>query len=164
MKATCSCCGDGFPYFNFIPTKPEIVQIDRRGEVLGRRCRLDLGICGDVSVTAEALLNMVQEKTDSGHLDAALKRHARDVKEMNAYMEGNDKESPIRPEQLTTALNRHAASDAVFTVDTGTPVSGAPGSCAPRREGGRWLPSIMAPWPMPCRWLLGRRWNTPNGR
>ena len=89
--------------------------------MLGRRCRLDLGICGDVSVTAEALLNMVQEKTDSGHLDAALKRHARDVKEMNAYMEGNDKESPIRPEQLTTALNRHAASDAVFTVDTGTP-------------------------------------------
>ena len=113
--------GTDFPYFNFIPTKPEIVQIDRRSEVLGRRCRLDLGICGDVSVTAEALLNMVQEKTDSGHLDSALNRHARDVKEMNAYMEGNDKESPIRPEQLTTALNRHAASDAVFTVDTGTP-------------------------------------------
>ena len=52
--------GTDFPYFNFIPTKPEIVQIDRRGEVLGRRCRLDLGICGDVSVTAEALMNMVQ--------------------------------------------------------------------------------------------------------
>ena len=33
--------GTAFPYFNFIPTKPEIVQIDRRGEVLGRRCRLD---------------------------------------------------------------------------------------------------------------------------
>ena len=110
-----------FPYFNFIPTKPEIVQIDRRGEVLGRRCRLDLCICGDVSVTAEALLNMVQEKTDSEHLDASLKRHARDVRDMNAYMEGSDKESPIRPEQLTTALNKHAASDAVFTVDTGTP-------------------------------------------
>ena len=26
--------GTDFPYFNFIPTKPEIVQIDRRGEVL----------------------------------------------------------------------------------------------------------------------------------
>ena len=110
--------GTDFPYFNFIPTKPKIVQIDRRGEVLGR---LDLGICGDVSVTAEALLNMVQEKTDSEHLEASLKRHAKDVKDMNAYMEGNDKESPIRPEQLTTALNKYAASDAVFTVDTGTP-------------------------------------------
>ena len=113
--------GTDFPYFNFIPTKPKIVQIDRRGEVLGRRSRLDLGICGDVSVTAEALLNMVQEKTDSEHLEASLKRHAKDVKDMNAYMEGNDKESPIRPEQLTTALNKYAASDAVFTVDTGTP-------------------------------------------
>jgi len=111
--------GTDFPYFNFIPTKPKIVQIDRRGEVLGRRSRL--GICGDVSVTAEALLNMVQEKTDSEHLEASLKRHAKDVKDMNAYMEGNDKESPIRPEQLTTALNKYAASDAVFTVDTGTP-------------------------------------------
>lgn len=58
--------GTDFPYFNFIPTKPEIVQIDRRGEVLGRRCRLDLGICGDVSVTAEALLNMVQERRIPG--------------------------------------------------------------------------------------------------
>ena len=113
--------GTDFPYFNFIPTKPKIVQIDRRGEVLGRRSRLDLGICGDVSVTAEALLNMVQVKTDSVLLEASLKRHAKDVKDMNAYMEGNDKESPIRPEQLTTALNKYAASDAVFTVDTGTP-------------------------------------------
>ena len=33
----------------------------------------------------------------------------------------NDKESPIRPEQVTTAVNKYAAPDAVFTVDTGTP-------------------------------------------
>lgn len=114
--------GTDFPYFNFIPTKPKIVQIDRRGEVLGRRSRLDLGICGDVSVTAEALLNMVQEKTDSEHLEASLKRHAKDVKDMNAYMEGNDKESPIRPEQLTTALNKYAASDARVYGGYGHPV------------------------------------------
>lgn len=113
--------GTDFPYFNFIPTKPKIAQIDRRGEVLGRRCRLDLGICGDVAVTADALLNMVQEKTDSGHLDSSLERYARDVKDMNAYMEGSGRESPIRPELLTAVLNKYAASDAVFTVDTGTP-------------------------------------------
>lgn len=113
--------GTDFPYFNFLPVKPTIVQIDCRGEVLGRRCRLDLGICGDVGATADALLEMVEEKKDSEHLDASLKRHAKDVKDMNAYMEGNDKESPIRPEQVTTALNQYAAPDAVFTVDTGTP-------------------------------------------
>lgn len=113
--------GTDFPYFNFLPTKPAIVQIDRRGEVLGRRCRLDLGICGDVGAVADALLGMLEEKKDSEHLDASLKRHAKDVKDMNAYMDGNDKESPIRPEQVTTALNKYAAPDAVFTVDTGTP-------------------------------------------
>lgn len=113
--------GTDFPYYNFLPTKPAIVQIDRRGEVLGRRCRLDLGICGDVGAVADALLGMLEEKKDSEHLDASLKRHARDVKDMNAYMDGNDKESPIRPEQVTTALNKYAAADAVFTVDTGTP-------------------------------------------
>ena len=64
---------------------------------------------------------MVEEKKDSDHLDASLKRHAKDVKDMNAYMDGNDKESPIRPEQVTTAVNKYAAPDAVFTVDTGTP-------------------------------------------
>ncbi len=79
--------GTDFPYFNFLPTKPSIVQIDRRGEVLGRRCRLDLGICGDVGATVDALLGMVEEKKDSDHLDASLKRHAKDVRDMNAYMD-----------------------------------------------------------------------------
>lgn len=113
--------GTDFPYANFIPTKPCIVQIDRRGEVLGRRCRLDLGICGDVLATADALLGMVEEKSDSSHLDASLKRHAKDVHDMNAYVEGNGKESPIRPELLTSMINKYASEDAVFTVDTGTP-------------------------------------------
>ena len=113
--------GTDFPYFNFLPTKPAIVQIDRRGEVLGRRCRLDLGICGDVGGPGVALLGMVVVKNDSDPLDASQQRHAKDVKDMNAYMDGNDKESPIRPEQVTTAVNKYAAPDAVFTVDTGTP-------------------------------------------
>ena len=58
--------GTDFPYFNFLPTKPAIVQIDRRGEVLGRRCRLDLGICGDVGATVDALLGMVEEGAPVG--------------------------------------------------------------------------------------------------
>lgn len=113
--------GTDFPYANFIPTKPKIVQIDRRGEVLGRRCRLDLGICADVQATADALLPLVQEKENSVHLESSLQRHAKDVRDMNAYVEGSGKETPIRPEHLTAALNTYAAHNAVFTIDTGTP-------------------------------------------
>src|SRR5277367_2686367 len=40
--------GTDFPYRQFYPTKARIAQIDIRGENLGRRCRLDLGVMGDV--------------------------------------------------------------------------------------------------------------------
>ncbi|MFR4415913.1 MAG: hypothetical protein ACLT8E_00050 [Akkermansia sp.] len=90
-----------------------------------------------------------------------LKRHAKDVKDMNAYMDGNDKESPIRPEQVTTAVNKHAAR----TPCTGTraPLTGSARAHAAEK---RWLPSITAPWRMPCRWRSGprRRTEPPGSR
>lgn len=113
--------GTDFPYQSFIPTNSRIVQIDKRGEHLGRRCRLDLGICGDVASTVAALERNVREKTNSTHLDQSLKRHAKILKKLNAYIEGDTDSPPIRPEHLTTAINQFADDDAVFTIDTGTP-------------------------------------------
>lgn len=113
--------GTDFPYQNFIPSSPRIVQIDRRGEHLGRRCRLDLGICGDVASAIAALDPLVREKTDSTHLSRSLKRHSSSVAKLNAYIEGDAGKPPIRPEHLTSALNQFADEDAVFTIDTGTP-------------------------------------------
>src|SRR5258708_1733330 len=43
--------GTDFPYTPFYPEKSTIIQVDRRGENLGRRTRLDLGIIGDVKAT-----------------------------------------------------------------------------------------------------------------
>ena len=54
---------------------------------------------------------MVEEKKDSDHLDASLKRHAKDVKDMNAYMDGNDKESPIRHSQQGVHRGAHVPAD-----------------------------------------------------
>jgi len=48
--------GTDWPYESFYPTKCKIVQIDIRPERLGRRSRLDLGLCGDVGETLRALL------------------------------------------------------------------------------------------------------------
>ena len=39
--------GTDFPYAAFMPTGPKIVQVDIRSEHLGRRARLELGLCGD---------------------------------------------------------------------------------------------------------------------
>ena len=48
--------GTDFPYKQFLPTDAKIAQVDIRPENLGRRCKLDLGLVGDVGATIEALL------------------------------------------------------------------------------------------------------------
>jgi thiamine pyrophosphate-dependent acetolactate synthase large subunit-like protein len=39
-----------------MPVKNKIVQIDIKPENLGRRAKLDLGLCGDVKDTLQALM------------------------------------------------------------------------------------------------------------
>ena len=60
--------GTDFPYTQFYPEKATVIQIDRRGENLGRRTRLDLGLIGDVKATLAAVLPLLNEKKDDEHL------------------------------------------------------------------------------------------------
>src|SRR5271155_1983082 len=48
--------GTDFPYRQFFPTEAKVAQVDIRPENLGRRCKLDLGLVGDVGATIQALL------------------------------------------------------------------------------------------------------------
>ena len=68
--------GTDFPYESFMPTAPTIAQVDVRGERLGRRSKLDLGLCGDIRETVRALLPLVRPATDRTFLDAMLEKHA----------------------------------------------------------------------------------------
>src|SRR5215470_91029 len=43
--------GTDFPYRQFYPTNAKIAQVDLRAANLGRRCRIDLGLIGDVADT-----------------------------------------------------------------------------------------------------------------
>src|SRR6516162_6959378 len=62
--------GTDFPYESFMPTDRTIAQVDIRAERLGRRSKLDLGLCGDVRDTIRALLPHVEPKSDRTFLDA----------------------------------------------------------------------------------------------
>jgi pyruvate dehydrogenase (quinone) len=111
--------GTDFPYESFMPTKPKIAQIDIRAERLGRRSKLDLGLCGDVRATLQALLPLVQQRTDRRFLDAMLEQHIAASRKLRAYVDRVSERRPIHPEHVAATLNELAASDAVFTVDTG---------------------------------------------
>jgi pyruvate dehydrogenase (quinone) len=111
--------GTDFPYVQFLPTRPKIVQVDLRRERLGSRSRLDLGIWGDVTKTLRALLPRIAERSDRAFLDQMLRRHRELVGRIRAYAGEVGGQRPIHPEHVAATLDELAADDAVFTVDTG---------------------------------------------
>jgi pyruvate dehydrogenase (quinone) len=111
--------GTDFPYVQFMPTRPKIVQVDIRRERLGSRSRLDLGVWGDVEETVLALLPRVAEKPDRAFLDRMLGRHRELLGRMRAYAGEVRGRRPIHPEHVAATLDELAADDAVFTIDTG---------------------------------------------
>jgi pyruvate dehydrogenase (quinone) len=111
--------GTDFPYESFMPTAPKIAQIDIRAERLGRRSKLDLGLCGDVRDTLRSLLPLVERRMERGFLDAMLEQHVAARRKLRAYVDKISKHRPIHPEHVAATLDSLAAKDAVFTVDTG---------------------------------------------
>jgi pyruvate dehydrogenase (quinone) len=111
--------GTDFPYESFMPTAPKIAQIDIRAERLGRRSKLDLGLCGDVGDTLRALLPLVERKGDRAFLDAMLEQHGVARRKLRAYIDNVSKRRPIHPEYVAATLDELAGPDAVFTIDTG---------------------------------------------
>jgi pyruvate dehydrogenase (quinone) len=113
--------GTDFPYKQFLPTEAKIAQVDIRPENLGRRCKLDLGLVGDVAATIEALLPKLTIKTSRAHLDDSLAHYRRARAGLDELARGTPGHKPIHPQYLARLLSEAAADDAVFTADVGTP-------------------------------------------
>jgi len=111
--------GTDFPYDTFMPTNPQVAQIDLRAERLGRRSKLDLGLCGDVRDTIQALLPHVEPRSDRTFLDAMLEQQKVALRKLRTYVDRIGKRRPIHPEHVAATLDELAAQDAVFTMDTG---------------------------------------------
>ncbi|MDQ4504251.1 ubiquinone-dependent pyruvate dehydrogenase [Sinomonas sp. ASV322] len=114
--------GTDFPYQQFYPAEAKIIQVDIRGEQLGRRARLDLGLVGDVKDTAAALLALVEHKRRRTHLDASLKHYAKTRAKLDDLATPTRRGQPLHPQYVTRVLDGLAADDAVFTADVGSPV------------------------------------------
>jgi pyruvate dehydrogenase (quinone) len=113
--------GTDFPYKQFLPTDCQIAQLDIRPENLGRRCKLDLGLVGDVRLTIEALLPLLHAKSERRHLDNAIAHYQRAREGLNALAKGTPGHKPIHPQYLARITSEQAADDAVFTADVGLP-------------------------------------------
>ncbi|MGN6219608.1 MAG: ubiquinone-dependent pyruvate dehydrogenase [Microbacterium sp.] len=113
--------GTDFPYRQFYPSKAKIVQVDVRGEQLGRRTPIDLGLVGDVGVTASALLGHLRAEHDEAHLRESVAHYRKTRKDLDA-LAVDDGKQPLHPQLVAKLLDELAEDDAVFTADVGEPV------------------------------------------
>jgi pyruvate dehydrogenase (quinone) len=113
--------GTDFPYQQFYPEKATIIQVDIRGEQIGRRTKVDLGVVGDVKTTLRALLPNLTEKTDDQHLSASIQHYQKARSELDDLAVGETGEKSIHPQYVAKVIDELASQDAIFTCDVGTP-------------------------------------------
>jgi pyruvate dehydrogenase (quinone) len=113
--------GTDFPYQQFFPKDATIVQIDLRGEQLGRRTKLDFGFVGDTKTTLRTLLPKLRQNQDEAHLKKSLEHYRTARKDLDELATPSSGKKPIHPQYVARVLSELAAEDAVFTCDVGTP-------------------------------------------
>jgi pyruvate dehydrogenase (quinone) len=125
--------GTDFPYKDFLPAGKTVVQLDADGARIGRRVHVDLPLVGDARLGLEALLPQLQAKSDRSLLDEARSSYESWRERQQQFVDpGYDRrpkgllrrkvdnpDGRVRPELLAAMVDRHAATDAVFTADTG---------------------------------------------
>ncbi len=113
--------GTDFPYQQFYPKNAKIIQVDRRGDQIGRRTPVDLGLIGNVKDTLERLIPLIEHKADHSYLDLCIGHYKNARKSLDDLAVGEPGQTPIHPQYVAKALDGLAAEDAVFTCDVGTP-------------------------------------------
>ncbi len=112
--------GADFAWTQFYPDKATIIQIDADPTHLGRRHPVAIGAVGDIKATLQALLPRLRQHEDGSFLARHVERHRKDLASAKAEsVSGPD--SAISGTYLTKIINKHAAEDALFTADDGTP-------------------------------------------
>ena len=113
--------GTDFPYPQFFPRNAKILQVDVRGEQIGRRTPVHLGLIGNVKDTLEELMPLLEDKRDRKYLDLCLENYKGARKGLDDLAVGEPGRTPIHPQYVAKVVDELASADAVFTCDVGTP-------------------------------------------
>ena len=96
--------GTDFPYPQFFPSDAKIIQVDLRGEQIGRRTPVDLGLIGKVEDTLDELVPLLADKLDRAFLDTCLEHYKKARKGLDDLAVGEPGQyphsSPIRHQGL----------------------------------------------------------------
>jgi pyruvate dehydrogenase (quinone) len=113
--------GTDFPYRPFLPEGVPVIQVDARGEQIGRRIPVHVPLVGTVGATLDALLPMITLMEDTTHLDRMTAHYRRARARLDKLARDRWTDSPLHPQYVAATIDKLAAADAIFTADVGTP-------------------------------------------
>jgi pyruvate dehydrogenase (quinone) len=111
--------GTDYPYSNFLPAKGNVVQIDERAQVLGRRTPTVMGIRGSARPALQMLLERVASKSDHKFFDKVARERQKWDEMLDAQCDLIRSRDVIHPQAVARTASELAESDAVFVLDTG---------------------------------------------
>ena len=125
--------GTDFPYRDWYPTGKTVIQLDARGEHVGRRTPVQHALVGDAASTLDELLPRLRRREDRGHLESARTAYESWHERQRSLLDPthdrtllgraravlDNPDERIRPEALAAAVDRLAPDTTIFTSDTG---------------------------------------------
>jgi pyruvate dehydrogenase (quinone) len=113
--------GTDFPYQQFFPKDATIVQIDVRGEQIGKRTKVDHGFVGDTKTTIRALLPKLQQNCFDEHLKTSIEHYREARKGLDELATKGNGKKPIHPQYIARVVDELATNDVIVSCDVGTP-------------------------------------------
>ena len=111
--------GADYPYSEFLPNRPVVIQIDERPEVLGRRAPTVLGVLGSARPTLKLLIDQVAPKTDASYWNRLTEERRAWDRKLDQQADLARSPDRIHPQAVARAVSDLADRDAVFVLDTG---------------------------------------------
>jgi pyruvate dehydrogenase (quinone) len=111
--------GTDYPYTNFLPAKGNVIQIDERPAVLGRRAPTAVGVTGSARPTLKLLLDKVAAKSDPRFFSNVTIERRKWDEMLDRQCDPMRSKDKVHPQAVARAVSDLAKDDATFVFDTG---------------------------------------------
>jgi pyruvate dehydrogenase (quinone) len=111
--------GTDYPYSEFLPRKGDVIQVDERAHILGRRAPTVLGVVGSVLPTLKLLLEKIAAKKATTFFDRVGAERKKWDDMLDKQSNPARSKDRIHPQAVARMVGDFARRDAVFVFDTG---------------------------------------------
>ena len=111
--------GSDFPYRDWYPDQANIIRVDIKGRVIGRRTERELGLVGDSLSVIKELCQRLAPRTEEAHLAAVQKAKSDGDEVLAKRADPERSKDVIHPQAVAALAGAFAKDGAIFTCDTG---------------------------------------------